>query len=93
MRALNIREAVSLLAEQTVSQTDKLLLEYMEKRNITLEELNGNLVMQRVPCDEICATKVSYWFKGELIFSLTSKSFLSSQFASKEEFTIKKGNW
>ena len=40
MRALNIREAVSLLAEQTVSQTDKLLLEYMEKRNITLEELN-----------------------------------------------------
>ena len=93
MRALNIREAVSLLAEQTVSQTDKLLLEYMEKRNITLEELNGNLVMQRVPCDEICASKVSYCYKGELIFSLTSKSIISSQFASKEEFTIKKGNW
>ena len=93
MRALNIREAVSLLAEQTVSQTDKLLLEYMEKRNITLEELNGNLVMQRVPCDEILATKVSYWYKGELIFSLTSKSCITSQFASKEEFIIKKGNW
>lgn len=93
MRALNIKEAVSLLAEQTVSQTDKLLLEYMKKRNITLEELNGNLVMQRVPCEEICATKVSYWYKGELIFSLTSKSCLSSQFASKEEFIIKKGNW
>ena len=93
MRALNIREAVSLLATQTVSQTDKLLLEYMEKRNITLEELNGNLVMQRVPCDEICATKVSYWYKGELIFSLTSKTCITSQFASKEEFTIEKGNW
>lgn len=93
MRALNIRDAVSLLAEQTVSQTDKLLLEYMKKRNITLEELNGNLVMQRTPCDEICASKVSYWYKGELIFSLTSKSILSSQFASKEEFIIKKGNW
>ena len=93
MRALNIREAVSLLAEQTVSQTEKLLLEYMKKRNITLEELNGNLVMQRVPCDEICATKVNYCYKGELIFSLTSKSILSSQFASKEEFFIEKGNW
>ena len=93
MRALNIREAVSLLAEQTVSQTDKLFLEYMKKRNITLEELNGNLVMQRVPCNEICVTKVSYCYKGELIFSLTSKSCITSQFASKEEFTIKKGNW
>ena len=93
MRALNIRETVSLLAEQTVSQTDKLLLEYMKKRNITLEELNGNLVIQRVPCNEICASKVSYWYKGELIFSLTSKSILSSQFASKEEFIIEKGNW
>lgn len=93
MRALNIKEAVSLLAEQTVSQTDKLLLEYMKKRNITLEELNGNLVMQRVPCDEMLATKVSYWYKGELIFSLTSKSFISSQFASREEFIIEKGNW
>lgn len=93
MRALNIREAVSLLADQTVSQTDKLLLEFMEKRNITLEELNGNLVMQRVPCDEICATKVSYWYKGELIFSLTSKSCITSQFASREEFIIEKGNW
>lgn len=93
MRALNIREAVSLLADQTVSQTDKLLLEYMKKRNITLEELNGNLVMQRVPYDEICATKVSYWYKGELIFSLTSKSLITSQFASKEEFFIEKGNW
>ena len=93
MRALNIREAVSLLAEQTVSQTDKLLLEYMEKRNITLEELNGNLVMQRVPLDEILATKVSYCYKGELIFSLTSKSCITSQFASKEEFFIEKGNW
>ena len=93
MRALNIREAVSLLAEQTVSQTDKLLLEYMEKRNITLEELDENLVMQRVPCDKICASKVSYWYKGELIFSLTSKSCITSQFASKEEFFIEKGNW
>ena len=93
MRALNIREAVSLLANQTISQTDKLLLEYMKKRNITLEELNGNLVMQRVPCDEILATKVNYCYKGELIFSLTSKSFISSQFASKEEFTVEKGNW
>lgn len=93
MRALNIREAVSLLAEQTVSQTDKLLLEYMEKRNITLEELNGNLVMQRVPCDEILASKVSYGYKGELIFSLMSKTSLTSQFASKEEFIIEKGNW
>jgi hypothetical protein len=93
MRALNIREAVSLLATQTVSQTDKLLLEYMKKRNITLEELNGNLVMQRVHLDEICASKVSYWYKGELIFSLTSKSCITSQFASKEEFTIEKGNW
>ena len=93
MRALNIRDAVSLLAEQTVSQTDKLLLEYMKKRNITLEELNGNLVMQRVPCNEILATKVSYWYKGELIFSLTSKTWLTSQFASKEEFIVEKGNW
>ena len=93
MRALNIKEAVSLLAEQTISQTDKLLLEYMKKRNITLEELNGNLVMQRVPCDEILATKVSYYYKSELIFSLTSKSFITSQFASKEEFFIEKGNW
>ena len=93
MRALNIREAVSLLADQTISQTDRLLLEYMEKRNITLEELNKNLIMQRVPCDEILATKVSYGYKGELIFSLTSKSILSSQFASKEEFIIEKGNW
>ena len=93
MRALNIREAVSLLAEQTVSQTDKLLLEYMKKRNITLEELNGNLVMQRVPCDEILATKVSYCYKSELIFSLTSKSLITSQFVSKEEFFIEKGNW
>lgn len=93
MRALNIREAVSLLAEQTVSQTDKLLLEYMKKRNITLDELNGNLVMQRVPCDEILATKVSYWYKGELIFSLISKSWITSQFASKEEFIVEKGSW
>jgi hypothetical protein len=65
----------------------------MKKRNITLEELNGNLVMQRVSCNEILATKVSYWYKGELIFSLTSKSSITSQFASKEEFFIEKGNW
>lgn len=93
MRALNIREAVSLLATQTVSQTDKLLLEYMKKRNITLDELNKNLVMQKVPCNEILATKVSYCYKGELIFSLISKTYLASQFASKEEFIIQKGNW
>ena len=56
-------------SQNTTKYADKLLLEYMAKKGLTVEDLQGNIVMQHYPMgtkDEDCNSLV-YWYKNELI--------------------------
>lgn len=77
------------------NEADRIILEYMNKKGLTLEDLQGNVVMQNIPSEtgELNASTLTYWYKGELILSVSQKIDLKSPFLVRTELIIKKGNW
>lgn len=92
---IDFQKAVLEIKNQTIKETDKLILEYMKKRNLTLDDLKGNIAMQNVPfLDlEINTTKLNYYYKDELILSVIQKFDFQQPTISRCELIIKKGNW
>lgn len=76
-------------------EADRIILEYMNKKGLTLEDLQGNVVMKNIPSvtGEPNASTLTYWYKGELILSASQKIDLKSPFLARVELIIKKGNW
>ena len=74
---------------------DRIILEYMNKKGLTIEDLQGNVAMQNIPSEtgEPNVSTLTYWYKGELILSASQKIDLKSPFLARSELIIKKGNW
>lgn len=92
---IEIKKAVSEITSKTSKEADKLILEYMKKRNLTLDDLKGNIAMQNVPILdlEINTTKLNYYYKDELILSVMQKFDFEQPTITRCELIIKKGNW
>lgn len=77
-------------------EADRIILEYMNKKGLTLEDLQGNVLMQQEPNDagDVLGTlKRSYWYKGELIFSIKQRVDITQPLIARAEIIIEKGNW
>lgn len=90
-----IHEQLAEIARKSVKEGDRLLLEYMKKRNLTFADLEGNVAMQNHSYGVIDGNtaKLTYWYKGELIFSITQKFDLTHPFVVRAEARIEKGDW
>ena len=92
---VNIQNAVSKVCSNTQKEADRIILEFMQKKGLTLDDLQGNVVMQNVPCTglEINTTQLNYWYKGELILSAKLKWDIKQPTIARGELTITKGDW
>ena len=89
-----IHEQLAEIARKSVKEGDRLLLEYMKKRNLTFADLEGNVAIQNTPVGrEFNYNKLTYWYKAELIFSITQRFDLTQPFIVRAEARIEKGNW
>lgn len=92
----NIQDKVADVVKQTMKEADLLILEYMQKRNLTIEDLQGNVAVQQEQQDSwevgVSLTR-TYWYKGELILSVKQKFDVRQPLCARGEMVIKKGDW
>ena len=76
-------------------EADRIILDYMNKRGLTIDDLRGNVVMQNTPSlnGEVDTSTLTYWYKGELILSAKQKIDMKSPLMARAELIIEKGNW
>lgn len=90
-----IQTKVAEACKTSTKEADKLLLEYMQKRNLTIEDLQGHIMMKEEQ-DFSIATDIkitSYWYKCELILSVIQTFDFKSPSVARCELQIKKGDW
>ena len=90
-----IQTKVAEVCKNSTKEADRLLLEYMQKRNLTIEDLQGHIIMRQEQDFNIMTdTKItSYWYKCELILSVIQMFDFKSPSVARCELQIKKGNW
>ena len=48
-----IENALREISHNTTKEADRIIIEYMRKRELTLNDLQGNVVMQNVPPQDL----------------------------------------
>lgn len=83
------------LQKSNLKEVDRLLLEYMKKRNLSFEDLQEHMMMREErDFNDIPELKVtSYWYKCELILSVIQTFDFKSPFIARSKLKIKKGDW
>ena len=90
-----IHDKLSKAFQNCVSEADRLLLEYMKKKGLTIEDLEGNIAVQNHPFgveEDDCAVR-RYWYKEELILLMKQRIYQESSLEIKAEMVIEKGDW
>lgn len=91
----DIQEKLSAVIQNTVKLADKILLEYMQKKGLTIDDLQGNVAMQNYPCgingDD--TVTLAYWYKGELILKVKKKIDITQPLVTRYVMSIEKGDW
>ena len=90
-----IHDKLSKACQNCASEADRLLLEYMKKKGLTIADLEGNVAVQNLPFGvekDDCAV-LRYWYKGELILSMKQRIYQVSPLETKAEMVIEKGDW
>ena len=93
---VNIQKEISNVSHSQTKEADRILLEYMQKKGLTIDDLRGNVVMQQEPndaWDESVTLKRTYWYKGELIFCIKQRYDITQPLIARAEMVIEKGNW
>lgn len=90
-----IQSKVAEACKTSTKEADRLLLEYMQKRNLTIEDLQEHIMMKEErDFNDMPELKItSYWYKCELILSVIQRFDFESPFVARCELHIKKGNW
>ena len=90
-----MNNSVAEIARRSVKEGDRLLLEYMKKRDLTFADLEGNVAIQNHSYGVIDdnTAKLTYWYRGELIFSITQRFDTTQPFVVRAEARIEKGDW
>ena len=90
-----IHDKLSKACQNSVSEADRLLLEYMKKKSLTIADLEGNVAVQNHPfgVEENDGAVLRYWYKGELILSMKQRIYQVSLLETRAEMVIEKGDW
>ena len=90
-----IHNKLSKAFQSCGKEADKVLLEYMKKKRLTIADLGVHFAIQNhsfgVEGDD-CAV-LRYWYKGELILSMKQRIYQTSPLEVKAEVLIEKGDW
>jgi hypothetical protein len=90
-----LQTKIAEACKNSTKEADKLLLEYMHKRNLTIEDLQEHIMMKQEQ-DFSITTDIkitSYWYKCELILSVIQTFDFKSPSVARCELQIKKGDW
>lgn len=93
---IDIQKEVSNVLHNQTKEADKIILEFMKKKGLTVDDLKGNVVMQQEPSDPwdtFVTNKRTYWYKGELILSVKQKFDITQPMITRAEMIIEKGEW
>ena len=90
-----IQDKIANTIKQSIKETDKLIFEYMKKKNLTVEDLNEKVAFQSIPygVEGEGVPIVRYWYKDELILSIKQRVYQKSPLEIKAEIVIEKGDW
>lgn len=90
-----IHDKLSKAYQNCGSEADRLLLEYMKKKDLSIADLEGNVAVQNLPfgVEENDGAVLRYWYKGELILSMKQRIYQVSPLETKAEMVIEKGDW
>ena len=90
-----IHDKLSKACQNCASEADRLLLEYMKKKGLTIDDLDGNIAIQNHPfgVEENDGAVLRYWYKGELILSMKQRIYQAGALEVKAEIVIEKGDW
>ena len=91
-----IQSKIAYVCKQSVKEADRVILEYMAKRKLTLADLQDNVVMKQEqddPWDVGVTLKRTYWYKGELMFSIKQRYDITQPLIARAEMVIEKGDW
>lgn len=91
-----IHDKIAAIYKAGMSEVDKVLLEYMEKKGLTIDDLQGNVVMREegnTGLYEPNEHRITYWYRGDLIFSITNKFDMTQPLATTVTVIVEKGNW
>ena len=90
-----IQDAVITLNENVLKIEESLLLEYMEKKNLTLEDMKEHCVIARYPYglngDETLRFQILY--NDEVIATIRQEIDTPTPLLVKGELKITKGEW
>ena len=93
---IDIQKEISNVLHSQTKEADRIILEFMQKKGLTLDDLQGNVVMQQEPndpWDTLVTNKITYWYKGELILSVKQKFDITLPLIARCEMIIEKGGW
>lgn len=90
-----IHDKLSKACQNCASEADRLLLEYMKKKCLSIADLEGNVAVQTLPfgVEENDGAVLRYWYKCELILSMKQRIYQKSPLEVKAEMVIEKGDW
>ena len=93
--AEHLHEQLSKACQNCASEANKVLLEYMAKKGLTIADLEGNFAVQNHPfgVEENDGAVLRYWYKGELILSMKQRIYQTGALEVKAEMVIEKGDW
>lgn len=91
----HIQDKIANVLKQSEKGIDRLILEYMKKKNLTVDDLQGNVVVQNLPygVEGEGFPIVRYWYKDELILSTKLRIYQKNPLEIKAEMVTEKGDW
>lgn len=88
-----IHDKIAAVYKSGMSEVDKILLEYMEKKGLTIDDLQGNVEKREEEIYEPYKHRIAYWYQGDFIFSITDKFDATQPLAITVTVIVKKGDW
>lgn len=91
-----IHDKIAEVYKAGMSEADKVLLEYMEKKGLSIDDLQGNVVKREEENTWLYESnehRITYWYRGDLIFSITNKFDMTQPLATTVTVIVEKGDW
>ena len=91
-----IHDKIDAVYKASMSEVDKILLEYMKKKGLTIDDLQGNVVKREEGNAEFYEPyehRITYRYRGDLIFSIIDKFDMTQPLATTVTVIVEKGDW
>ena len=90
-----IHDKIAAVYKEGMSEVDKIILEYMKKKGLTIDDLQGNVVKQEegnTGLYKLSEHRITYWYQGDLIFTITNKLDMTQPLTVTATVNVEKGD-